>query len=102
MIPPEKMADGEAAMASSGRVQRVAVWDPWIRLVHWTIVLLIPFSYWTARTDRWEWHYRAGYVLLALVLFRIAWGIVGSDTARFARFLKSPLAALRHLGEIRR
>ena len=46
-------------------------------------------------------HYLSGYTLLALVLFRIAWGFVGSDTARFARFLRSPVAALRHLAEFR-
>jgi len=36
------------------------------------------------------------------VLFRIAWGFVGSDTARFLRFLKSPLAAFHHLREFPR
>ncbi len=37
-----------------------------------------------------DWHFRLGYALLALVLFRIAWGFVGSDSARFARFLAGP------------
>jgi cytochrome b len=37
-----------------------------------------------------------------LLLFRIAWGVAGSDTARFTRFLRSPLAGLRHLGQFRR
>ena len=38
-----------------------------------------------------------GYAVLTLLLFRLARGVAGSDTARFGRFLRSPVAALRHL-----
>ncbi len=78
------------------------VWDPWIRLVHWMIVLLLPFSWWTATTSRFDLHFLSGYTILTLLLFRIAWGLVGSHTARFSQFLRSPLEALRHLGHLRR
>lgn len=81
---------------------RVRVWDPWIRLVHWAIVLLIPLSWWTARSERWDLHFLSGSAILALLVFRLAWGFVGSDTARFARFLRSPLEGLRHLAQLRR
>ncbi|WP_270933747.1 cytochrome b/b6 domain-containing protein [Falsiroseomonas oryzae] len=81
---------------------RLKVWDPWVRLTHWAIVLLLPFSWWTAETSRFDLHFLSGYAILSLVLFRIAWGIVGSDTARFARFLKGPVAAMRHLAHLRR
>lgn len=82
--------------------RRLKVWDPWIRLVHWSIVLLLPFSYWTAVTARFEWHFLSGYAILALVIFRILWGFVGSHTARFGHFLKSPIEAMRHLTHLRR
>jgi cytochrome b len=82
--------------------RRLVVWDPWIRLVHWAIVLLLPFSWWTAETERFQLHYLSGYAILALLLFRIVWGFVGSQTARFAHFLRSPLEGLRHLGHFRR
>lgn len=82
--------------------RRLKVWDPWVRLVHWAIVILLPFSYWTAATDRFDLHYLSGYAILSLLIFRIAWGLVGSQTARFGHFLKSPLEALRHLGHLRR
>lgn len=78
--------------------RRVAVWDLAVRLFHWTIVCLVGFSWWTATTGRMRWHFLSGFAVLTLVLFRIGWGLVGSDSARFARFLRSPLAALRHLG----
>jgi len=44
-----------------------------------------------------DWHVIAGEALLALVVFRLIWGLVGSETARFARFLAAPSAAARHL-----
>ena len=47
-----------------------------------------------------ELHFLCGYSILALLLFRLAWGFAGSDTARFSRFLKSPLAALQHLAHL--
>jgi cytochrome b len=83
-------------------IRRLKVWDPWIRLVHWAIVLLIPLSYWSAVTHRFDLHMLSGYTMLALLLFRIAWGLVGSQTARFGQFLKSPVEALRHFGHFRR
>lgn len=81
---------------------RVKVWDPWIRLVHWGLAALLALSLWSGLTHRMDLHLTSGYAILALLLFRLAWGIVGSDTARFARFLRSPLAGLRHLRGLHR
>ncbi len=73
------------------------VWDLPIRLFHWIIVVLIAVSYLSVRNDYMRVHLISGYTVLALLLFRVVWGVIGSDTARFGRFLGSPLAALRHL-----
>ncbi|SHK24661.1 Cytochrome b [Roseomonas rosea] len=89
------------AEADGGRV-RVKVWDGWIRLVHWGVAALVGFSWWSAETGRLDWHILSGEVILALLLFRLAWGVVGSDTARFSRFLRSPLQGLRHLRHLHR
>ncbi len=43
------------------------------------------------------WHYRSGLAILALLLFRLVWGFVGSSTARFASFVRGPRAILDHL-----
>lgn len=83
------------------RTAQLKVWDPWVRLTHWGIALLLPLSWWSAETGRHDIHFLSGYAILALVLFRLAWGIAGSDTARFARFVKGPAAALRHLAHLR-
>jgi cytochrome b len=85
-----------------GTVRRLAVWDPWVRLVHWSIVILLPVSWWTAEIGRLDLHFLSGYAILALVLFRIAWGLVGSETARFTQFLRGPVEALRHLAHLGR
>lgn len=76
---------------------RVKVWDGWVRLVHWSIVILIPVSYLTARSHKMDLHMLSGYTLLTLVIFRILWGLVGSEPARFLTFLRSPFTALAHL-----
>jgi cytochrome b len=78
------------------------VWDLPTRLFHWLTVALMLAAYITWRIEWMNWHVLAGEALLALVFFRIAWGFVGSDTARFARFLGSPYAATRHLAHLLR
>ncbi|MEL6876529.1 MAG: cytochrome b/b6 domain-containing protein [Pseudomonadota bacterium] len=77
--------------------RKIAIWDWPVRLTHWGFALLIPAMWWTAENGEMGWHMRLGLVLLALVLFRIFWGFVGSDTARFANFVRSPMAALADL-----
>ena len=85
-----------------GPTKLVRVWDAPIRVFHWMIVLLVGFS-WLSMEYNWiDLHFLSGYAILALLLFRIVWGIVGSDTARFSRFAFSPVAALRHLAHIGR
>src|SRR5215207_5347830 len=83
-------------------VRQVKVWDGWIRLVHWRLASLIGISWVSMRTGNEEVHYLSGYAVLTLLLFRLGWGVAGSDTARFSRFLRSPLQALRHLSGFRR
>lgn len=81
---------------------KVHVWDAPIRLFHWGIVVLVATS-WTTQELNWMWwHFLSGYTLIAALLFRVAWGLVGSETARFSHFLRSPLAVLRHLHELPR
>lgn len=73
------------------------VWDAPTRLFHWTLVLLILFSYVSVKKEWVNAHFYSGYTILTLLLFRIVWGFIGSETARFRQFLRSPLAGLRHL-----
>jgi cytochrome b len=82
-------------MSNAERVVRV--WDVFIRLFHWLVVVLVAAAYATWRLNWMVWHGRIGDALLALLLFRLLWGFFGSETARFSRFLTSPRMALQHL-----
>lgn len=68
------------------------VWDLPTRVFHWALVALVLAQWCSAEWNllSMDWHFRFGYALLALVLFRIAWGFVGSDSARFSHFLAGP------------
>ena len=80
----------------------VKVWDGWVRMNHWLILVLMLVSFGTAKAHRMEWHMLSGYAILTLVLFRLMWGLFGSETARFRHFLAWPGAALRQLGKMTR
>ncbi len=75
------------------------VWDAPTRLFHWAIVILIATSYVSVKNEWVQIHYFAGYTMLTLLLFRLVWGFVGSETSRFRKFLRSPVEAARHLAE---
>lgn len=81
----------------------VPVWDLPVRLFHWSLVLLVGLSWWSAEQGFDRAHFWSGYGLLFLLLFRILWGFFGSSTARFASFLRgrSALAAYLRHGETR-
>jgi cytochrome b len=78
-------------------LHRVRVWDWLTRAIHWLLVALIPFAWWTYKTDRMQWHRTAGYAVLALLTCRLFWGVFGSETARFASFVRGPRSAWRYL-----
>ncbi len=83
-------------------IVKIRVWDVPVRLFHWALVILMAVSYFTGRAGG-EWmkfHFWSGYAILTLILFRIAWGFVGSTTARFSNFVKGPAAAVSHLREL--
>jgi cytochrome b len=86
----------------SEKLVPVKVWDGWVRLFHWGTAACVLVSYFSAKSGAWNLHYGSGYLLLTLVGFRIMWGLVGSENARFWTFLRSPMAALRQLGKLRR
>ncbi len=72
--------------------QRVKLWDLPVRVVHWSLVLLLPALWWTWKSGQLFLHERLGYLALALLIFRLYWGLVGASTARFAQFVKGPRA----------
>jgi cytochrome b len=84
----------------SDRAYRIRVWDAAVRISHWLLVALIPFSWWSAEEGRLEWHRWAGYSVLTIVLFRVAWGFWGSENARFGNFLRGFSAVGAYAGAL--
>ena len=74
----------------------VTVWDLAVRLFHWSLVGLMVAAWVTHKLDRMEWHALVGYAVLTLVLFRLAWGVVGGRHARFADFLRGPITVVAY------
>ena len=67
----------------------INVWDPLVRVFHWSLVLSFFLAYITE--DDWmNLHVAAGYAVAMLIAFRIVWGLIGTRYARFSQFVKSP------------
>ncbi len=79
----------------------VRVWDPLVRLFHWTLVLSFGTAWVTAHGSE-TIHHAAGYLAAALVGFRILWGLVGPNYARFSQFLRGPKTVAAYLAAIRK
>ena len=77
--------------------QKVKVWDFAVRFFHWSQVLLLAGLWYTGEEGLMAQHQLLAYTLLALIVVRIVWGFIGSDTARFSRFAATPNNALRYL-----
>jgi cytochrome b len=76
---------------------QVSVWDPLVRLAHWSLALATAVAWWT-REYNYELHLDAGYAVLAIVIIRLVWGFAGPRYARFRSFSHAPGPALRYLG----
>lgn len=87
-----RSTDSAAAAAPFARV-----WDLPVRLFHWLLVALLGFSWWSGKQHLMDWHRLSGYGILALLVFRIYWGFAGGRTARFAQFVRGPVAAVGYL-----
>ena len=73
------------------------VWDLPTRLFHWTLVIVVALSWWTAENDQQDLHLYLGYGALSLLLFRVGWGLFGSSTARFSSFVTGPASVARYV-----
>lgn len=85
--------------AAASRLHTVRVWDLPTRLFHWSLAACAIGSFITAKVggNAMVWHFRLGYAVLTLLLFRLLWGFVGGRWSRFRHFVRSPAALARYL-----
>lgn len=77
----------------------VRVWDLPTRTFHWILALCVPASLSSAWLggNAMVWHMRFGYLIFALLLFRLPWGLFGGRWSRFRNFAYAPATSLRYL-----
>lgn len=81
------------------KTETTRVWDPLVRIGHWTIVTAFFTAYFT-EDDLLTQHVWAGYVVGAIVILRVVWGLIGSENARFINFVRPPAVTFRYLGAL--
>jgi cytochrome b len=94
IINPGNQFNGDIMMSNE-----IRVWDPLVRIFHWSLVLAFSIAYLTGEEES-SLHIYSGYVVLGLIIFRVLWGLVGSRYARFSNFVYSPGTIIQHLKDL--
>lgn len=88
----------DTAGSDTTPTRSIRVWDLPVRLFHWSLVFVILVAFLSSEEGPLApWHVPAGWVAAVLIAFRLLWGIIGGEHARFADFLK-PAEVAHHLG----
>lgn len=80
--------------------ENVPIWDPFIRIFHWSIVLAYVGA-WASAEEGPQLHDQLGYFILVLLGLRLAWGLIGTRHAKFSEFVRTPQNTLSYLRSIR-
>ncbi len=75
------------------------VWDPMIRIFHWSLVAAFVVAYLT-EDEMMTLHVYAGYLIAGLLVFRVIWGFIGPRHARFSNFVYTPAEVLGYLKDM--
>lgn len=98
-------------MTNSNTTEMI-VWDPWVRLFHWTLVVAFTLAYFVQEGPFEEWlenidgawlqliHVWSGYVIVGLLIFRLIWGFTGPRYARFSDFVRGPREILAYTKDV--
>jgi cytochrome b len=82
--------------ASKPKAKLVRVWDPLVRLFHWSLAASFTIAFVT-EDDLLVVHVWAGYAIFGLILVRMIWGFVGPRHARWSDFVKEPGEIMAYL-----
>ncbi|WP_299846746.1 cytochrome b/b6 domain-containing protein [uncultured Paracoccus sp.] len=86
------------------KTERVRIWDPLLRGFHWLLATLVIANWLLGQVgpNDLTLHFYLGYTIAALLVFRVIWGFVGPEPARFSSFLRGPGAIRDYLGHMLR
>jgi cytochrome b len=99
------------AESSENIKKHIKTWDIWIRISHWLLVILVLLCYYTAEIGgltftfpgtnliiaNMEIHLWSGLTILTILIFRIFWGFIGSETSRFSIMLNTSLNVYEYI-----
>jgi len=73
-------------------LREVRLWDPLLRAFHWLLAFFVIVAWGLGKfgPDKMTLHFWCGYVVAGLLVFRLVWGFVGPEPARFSHFLRGP------------
>lgn len=96
-LPPAQTAS--MSTSSPSQHYRVRVWDLPTRAFHWLLAAAVIGQVITGKIggNALNWHFRFGFLVMGLLLFRLVWGFVGGHWSRFASFIYAPGTVLRYL-----
>lgn len=79
--------------------EMIKVWDLPLRVFHWLLVAAFMTAYFT-EDDFLTLHVWAGYLVMALLIFRLIWGFIGNEYSQFKNFICSPALSFTYLKEV--
>ncbi len=79
--------------------QQIRVWDPLVRLFHWLLAACFLVAY-VLEDDMLKLHVLAGSIVFGLIIFRLIWGVMGTQYSRFADFICSFKQIIQHLRDL--
>jgi cytochrome b len=83
----------------SAGTPQIYVWDPFVRVFHWSLVAGFTIAYFT-EGDLLNLHVWSGYVVGLLIVARVLWGFIGPSHARFSDFIYDPATTFRYVRDL--
>jgi len=96
MPDPSALSTGFADLEAAPTL-RIRVWDLPTRVFHWALALAVFSQVVTGSAGIMEWHFRVGYLILTLLVFRVIWGFIGGRWSRFVAFIYAPSSLMAYL-----
>ncbi|MBB3308296.1 cytochrome b [Rhizobium sp. BK196] len=91
-----KKKEEEGQEPSEAATETIRVWDPVVRLFHWTVVTACALNLFILEEGKY-WHRITGYIVAAAIVIRIIWGFAGTKHARFSDFLPTPRRVMEQI-----